>query len=88
MPWLTLNPVRLMNDNKGVAGVNLGRMWDQMDRFEIWMRQLLTLLQAGDLAPTLDRIYPADEAGAAHLRLQQRQNVGKVLLDLPPGGGA
>ena len=88
VPWLTLNPVRLMNDNKAVAGVNLGRMWDQFDRFEVWMRQLLGWLQAGDLAPTIDRIYPAEEAGAAHLRLQQRQNIGKVLLDFRTGSDA
>ena len=88
VPWLTLNPVRLMNDNKAVAGVNLGRMWDQGDRLEGWMRHLLGLLARGDIAPRLDRVYPAEEAGAAHLRLQQRQNVGKVLLDFRPGGSS
>jgi NADPH:quinone reductase-like Zn-dependent oxidoreductase len=88
VPWLTLNPVRLMNDNKALAGVNLGRMWDQADRLEGWMRQLLASLAAGALQPTIDRVYPADEAGAAHLRLQQRQNVGKVLLDFRTGGAA
>ncbi|MEZ4387847.1 MAG: zinc-binding dehydrogenase [Candidatus Krumholzibacteriia bacterium] len=85
VPWLQLNPVRLMNDNKAVAGVNLGRLWDQVDRFDLWMRQLLGWLAAGDIAPCIDRIYPADEAGAAHLRLQQRANVGKVLLDFRDG---
>lgn len=80
VPWLQINPVRLMNDNKALAGVNLGRLWDQLDRFEGWMRQLLQWQAAGDIAPRIDRIYPADEAGAAHLRLQQRGNVGKVLL--------
>jgi len=80
VPWLQINPVRLMNDNKALAGVNLGRLWDQLDRFDGWMRQLLQWQSAGDIAPRIDRIYPADEAGAAHLRLQQRANVGKVLL--------
>jgi NADPH:quinone reductase-like Zn-dependent oxidoreductase len=88
VPWLQLNPVRLMNDNKSIAGVNLGRMWDQADRLEAWMRELLAGLAAGELRPLIDRIYPADEAGAAHLRLQQRQNVGKVLLDFRPGSPA
>ncbi len=88
VPWLQLNPVRLMNDNKAVAGVNLGRMWDERERFDTWMRQLLAWLAAGDIAPCIDRIYPADEAGAAHLRLQQRANVGKVLLDFRGGDQA
>jgi len=81
VPWIQLNPVRLMNDNKAIAGVNLGRMWDQMDRLDHWMRHLLGLFAAGEIKPRIDRVYPAEEAGAAHLRLQQRQNVGKVLLD-------
>ena len=88
VPWLSLNPIRLMNDNKSIAGVNLGRMWDQGDRLEGWLRQLLASLAAGEIEPLIDRIYPAEEAGAAHLRLQQRQNVGKVLLDFRPGSTA
>jgi NADPH:quinone reductase-like Zn-dependent oxidoreductase len=88
VPWLRLNPVRLMNDNKSVAGVNLGRMWDENERLEAWMRQLLAMLAVREIAPTIDRVYPAEEAGAAHLRLQQRQNVGKVLLDFRSGSAA
>lgn len=84
VPWLQINPLRLMNDNRAMAGVNLGRLWHERDRFAIWMRQLLTWLAAGDLAPRIDRIYGADEAGAAQLRLQQRANIGKVLLDFRP----
>ena len=87
VPWLSLNPLRLMNDNKAIAGVNLGRMWDQGERLQTWTRQLLAWLQDGRITPRLDRIYPAEEAGAAQLRLQQRQNVGKVLLDFRPGSG-
>jgi hypothetical protein len=28
--WLQFNPLYLMNANKGVFGVNLGHMWDQI----------------------------------------------------------
>jgi hypothetical protein len=28
-PWLQFNPVSLMNSNKGVFGVRLGRMWNE-----------------------------------------------------------
>lgn len=88
VPWLSLNPVRLMNDNKAVAGVNLGRMWGELDRLQAWMQVLLGALRRGAITPRVDRIYPAEEAGAAQLRLQQRQNVGKVLLDFRQRGGA
>jgi NADPH:quinone reductase-like Zn-dependent oxidoreductase len=81
VPWLQINPVRLMNDNRAVAGVNLARLQAEPDRFTAWMPRLLSWLAAGDICPRIDRVYPADEAGAAQLRLQQRANVGKVLLE-------
>jgi len=88
VPWLGLNPVRLMNDTRAIGGVNLGRLWDRTDRLDAWMRTLLRQLAAGEVAPRIDRVYPAAEAGAAQLRLVQRQNVGKVLLDFRPGSSA
>lgn len=80
VPWLQLNPIRLMNDNKSIGGVNLGRMWDQQSRTAGWMDQLLALLAAGQIAPTIDSVFPFAEAAAAHDRLEQRKNVGKVVL--------
>ena len=80
VPWLTLNPIRLMNDNRSLAGVNLGRMWSEQERLSGWIAQLLDWLVAGRIAPHIDRVFPFAEAGAAHQRLEQRRNVGKVLL--------
>jgi NADPH:quinone reductase-like Zn-dependent oxidoreductase len=80
VPWFQLNPIRLMNDNKSIAGVNLGRMWDQAERTRQWTRQLLDLLQAGAIAPRLDQVLPFSQAGAAQSRLEDRVNVGKVVL--------
>ncbi len=80
VPWLKLNPIRLMNDNKSVAGVNLGRMWDQGARTSLWMTELLELLASGAIAPVIDTVYSFDDAGQAHRRLEDRLNVGKVIL--------
>ena len=80
VPWLRLNPIRLMNDNKSVAGVNLGRMWDQGARTATWMAALLERLADGRIAPVIDRVLPFSAAAAAHDRLEQRLNVGKVVL--------
>jgi NADPH:quinone reductase-like Zn-dependent oxidoreductase len=84
VPWLRLNPVSLMNDNKAVAGVNLGRMWDEHWRIDGWMRELLDWAAAGRIAPHVDRIFPFGEAAAAHRQLEERRNVGKVLLAPDP----
>jgi NADPH:quinone reductase-like Zn-dependent oxidoreductase len=80
VPWLRINPISLMNDNKSVAGVNLGRMWDQGERTRGWMESLLELLAAGRIEPVIDTEFTFAEAAAAHRRLEDRLNVGKVVL--------
>ncbi len=80
VPWLTINHVRLINENKGLIGVNLGRMWDEVDRMRPWFEEILTWHQAGKLSVKIDRIYALEEAARAHDHLQNRQNIGKVLL--------
>ena len=79
-PWLQFNPISLMNANKGVFGVNLGHMWGETDRLRGWLEQLLTLWRQGAVKPVIARSFPFDEAPAAHHFIQDRQNVGKVLL--------
>ncbi len=80
VPWLRLNPIRLMNDNRSLAGVNLGRMWDQLERTGSWMDELLALAADGRIAPCIDGVYGFDQAAAAQQRLEDRQNFGKVIL--------
>jgi len=80
VPWLRLNPIRLMNDNRSLAGVNLGRMWDQLPRTAGWMEELLDLLASGRIVPVIDSVLGFDEAPEAHRRLEERHNFGKVVL--------
>ncbi len=83
VPWLRINPVSLMNDNRGIMGVNLGRLWGDT-RLRRWLDHLLALLAAGELSPRIDTILPLAEAVEAHLRLQRRLNRGKILLRCDP----
>lgn len=41
IPWLKVNPISLMNENKGVFGVNVGHMWDEVDRLTGWLDRIL-----------------------------------------------
>ncbi len=84
VPWFQLNPIRLMNDNKSIAGVNLGRMWDMGHKTRIWVEDLRELQASGKIEPVIDSVFPFSRAGRAHQRLEQRQNVGKVIL-VPDG---
>ena len=79
-PWLQFNPLSLMNANKGVFGVNLGHMWNDGDRVAGWMNQLIELWEQGAIKPRIARTFRFSEAAAAHHFIQDRGNLGKVLL--------
>ena len=79
-PFLAFHPMRLMDQNKGVFGVNLGHLWDEVDRITGWLEAILGRLGEGAVRPVVDRSFPFDEAAAAHHYLQDRKNFGKVVL--------
>ena len=79
-PWVQFNPLSLMNANKGVFGVNLGHMWGEFGRMRPWMDQLMGLWEIGAIKPKIARVFAFDEAPAAHHFIQDRKNIGKVLL--------
>ena len=81
VPWLSINPIRLMNDNRSLGGVNLGRMWDEGARTGAWMEALLALLADGAIAPRIDSVFPFAEAARAHEKLEGRTSFGKILLE-------
>lgn len=80
VPWLQFNPISLMNANRGVHGVNLGHMWDHVDRLRQWFNALVQWYADGQLHPHVDRDFPLADAAAAHRYVQERRNLGKVVL--------
>ena len=72
--------VRLMNENHGVLGFNLGHLWDEMDRLRTYLLKVLDYHRAGQVRPTIAKTFPLTDAAAAHAFIQSRANVGKVLL--------
>ena len=79
-PWFQFNPLSLMNANKGVFGVNLGHMWGEFDRMREWGDRLLELWRQGVVKPRIAQSFRFDEAAQAHHFIQDRRNIGKVLL--------
>lgn len=80
VPWLKINPVTLMNENKGVYGVNMGHLWDEAERVTGWLAELFTLWEAGTLRPHVDHVFSFDQAAEAHQYIHDRKNFGKVIL--------
>ena len=74
------HPVGLMNSNRSVFGVNLGHMWHETDMIAEWMRVVLDGLAEGWVRPHVDRTFPLEDAGAAHAYIEERRNIGKVVL--------
>src|SRR5208282_1430455 len=72
-PWLLFTPLALLNANKGVFGVNLGHMWNEIDRMRGWMGELLDLWSRGVIQPKIDRVFSFDEAPLAHHYVQDRK---------------
>ena len=78
LPWWT--PVRLMHDNRGVAGVNMGHLWDERELTLEAFTALLELYVQGDIKPHIDRSFPMEQAAQAHAYIEAGKNLGKVLL--------
>jgi NADPH:quinone reductase-like Zn-dependent oxidoreductase len=72
--------MNLMEQNKSVLGLNLLRLWDDRGSFEEIARPLAKLLADGDIKPVVGRVFPIEQAPEAHRFLQERQNIGKVVL--------
>jgi NADPH:quinone reductase-like Zn-dependent oxidoreductase len=73
-------PLKLMKDNKAVLGVNPGHMWMYADQKRDWMTQIIAWYDEALFRPHVDKIYKFEEAAAAHRYIQERKNMGKVLL--------
>jgi NADPH:quinone reductase-like Zn-dependent oxidoreductase len=75
-------PLALMNDNKSVAGVNLGHLWNDEALLAPQVAALLGYAREGKFTPRVDKAFPLADAAAAHRYIHERRNVGKVLLGL------
>ena len=74
------HPFPMLNKNRGVFGLNLGHMWHEPEKVEGWMRDILRGVDEGWIRPYVDRSFSFEQAGEAHKYLEERKNIGKVVL--------
>src|SRR5699024_11271555 len=72
MPFF--HPLSLINNNRGVFGVNLGRLWHEPEKAATWMRSILQGVEAGWISPHVDTTFSFEEAGEAHRYIEERKN--------------
>ena len=82
--WL---PLTLMEQNRAVMGLNMGRLFEETALISRGLDTLARLAEEGTIAPQVDSVYPFSRVAEAHLRLESRRNLGKVVL-VPDGLGA
>lgn len=80
VPWTKCNPMSLMNENRGVMGVNMGHLWDESERVVGWLAKVLERYEQGHLRPVVHATVPFSDAAEAHRILHDRENIGKVIL--------
>jgi len=74
------NPVKMMNGNKGVFGVNLGHLWHEGAKLQAWTAAVLQGVDEGWISPHVDKAFPFSEAPEAHQYIEDRKNIGKIVL--------
>ena len=74
------NPLGLMNRNKGVFGLNLGHMWREGEKVRSWTEEVMRGVAAGWIRPHVDRAFSFDDIADAHRYMEERRNIGKVVL--------
>ena len=78
VPWW--KSLSMMNENKGIFGLNMLHWWDREGNVRRLVEPLSEGLESGQLKPVIAETFPFDRAGEAHDFIQQRRNIGKVLL--------
>jgi NADPH:quinone reductase-like Zn-dependent oxidoreductase len=73
-------PMRFLGENRGVAGVNLGHMWDAIDTLREGSQKLIALYDEGKIAPHVHATFPFARAAEAHTLLESGKSLGKILL--------
>lgn len=78
IPWW--KSLALMNENKGVFGLNMLKWWEREGSLDRVTEPLMADLEAGLLEPVVSEAFSFERAGEAHEFIAQRRNVGKVVL--------
>lgn len=83
LPMLWLNPLKLVEANAGVFGLNVLRLWEEDELLDRVASELMAGAREGIYRAVLDRTFPLESAAEAHRHIHERRNIGKVVLTVP-----
>ncbi len=74
------HPFPLIERNRGISGMQILLLWDQVDYLRGLGERLLELHTAGIVRPFIHEVFPLERAGEAHTFMEARKSRGKLLL--------
>ena len=69
-----------MERNRGLSGVQILLLWDQVPYLRSIVEHLLAIYGAGAIKPPISEIFLLRDVAAAHRLVESRLSKGKVLL--------
>jgi NADPH:quinone reductase-like Zn-dependent oxidoreductase len=72
--------MKQMSESKAVIGLNMLALWKDRGTLEPWITPLRDLMDEGVVRPHVHEAVPFARAADAHRLIEQRKNVGKVVL--------
>lgn len=72
--------MKMMTDNRGIAGVNMGTLWGNIELITQEAEALLELYRADRIRPHIGGVFPFSRAADAHSELERGKTIGKLVL--------
>jgi synaptic vesicle membrane protein VAT-1 len=76
------HPLKLMEKNAAVIGVNLGRVRLRGNLLRRELEDIFRLYADGKIKPVISKTFVLEQAAEAHRYVQDRKNIGKVILSV------
>jgi NADPH:quinone reductase-like Zn-dependent oxidoreductase len=76
------HPLKLMSESKAVIGLNMLTLWDDTGSLDDYIQPLRAWIDDQRIRPVVAEAFPLARGAEAHRYMQERRNVGKVVLTL------
>jgi NADPH:quinone reductase-like Zn-dependent oxidoreductase len=74
------HPLPMMQTSRGFIGLNMLTLWDSKGSLDEYIEPLRKWIDEKALRPVVAEAFPLDKGADAHRFMQERRNVGKVVL--------
>src|SRR3954467_14861572 len=76
------HPMQMMPASKAVIGLNMLSLWDEFGSLDDYIQPLRGWIDNKEIRPVVAEAFPLDRGADAHRFLQERKNIGKVVLTM------